>query len=198
MDRMFARVTAAALAAFALGAPAMAQDTAKPAAMPSTMPIGLSEKMFKRMQSSPDAFVEDAAALIYGYGTDAGIAAAGIDLAIAADRAAARGRTMGRMMQADLDGDGTATADEIGVLVQATSAKGRGRVALSFQTADADNDGTVSLVEMQAQATIAGETAVSPGKVAALRGMMALDTDGDGLLTMAEVREVVKRAQDAA
>ena len=191
-------MTAVALAAHLLAAPAGAQETAKPAAMPPTMPVGLSEKMFKRMKSSPDAFVEDAAALIFGYGSDRGIDAAAIDLAIAADRAAARGRTMGRMMQADLDGDGIATADEIGVLVQATSAKGRGRVALSFQAADTDNDGTVSLVEMQAQAAVAGETAVSPGKVAALRGMMALDTDGDGLLTLAEVRAVVERAQDAA
>jgi hypothetical protein len=154
--------------------------------------------MLKRMRAAPDAFVEDAASLILGYGTNGGIDAAGIDRAIAVDRAAARGRDMARMMQADLDGDGSARADEIAVLVQATSAKGRGRVALSFEAADADKDGTVTQAEMQAHAVTMGDDAVSPGKVAALRGMMVLDLDGDGILTLIEVREAVKRAQDAA
>ena len=178
--------------------PVRAQEAVQTPPVPSNMPVGLSDKMFRRMRSAPEAFVADAAGLILGYGVNEGIDPAGIDRAIAVDRAAARGRDMGRMMQADLDGDGSASAGEVAVLVQATSAKGRGRVALSFEAADVDKDGTVTFGEMQAHAVTAGEEAVSPGKASALRGMMVLDLDSDGVLTLIEVREAVKRAQEGA
>jgi hypothetical protein len=176
--------------------PVLSQDVATPGALvgPTGNPP---EKMLKRMKSAPEAFVTDAAEMILGYGVNGGIDAAGIDMAIAVDRAAARGREMGRLLQADLDADGSANAQEIAVLVQAASAKGRARVAMTFETADTDADGTVTGSEMQMHAAKVGADAISPAKAAALAGLMVLDADADGILTLAEVRAAVARARQA-
>jgi hypothetical protein len=173
--------------------PIVAQEVATTAS-----PEGISEKMAKRMKTAPEAFLADAAGLILGYGAEGGIDSAGIDRAIAVDRAAARAAEMRRMMLADLDGDGTAGREEVAVLVQAASANSRGRILLAFEAADTDDDGTVTAPEMGARSADAGVKAVSVAKVAAMRGLMALDRDGNGLLSLDEVREGLKRAQEAA
>ncbi len=162
------------------------------------LPGGLPEKMLKRMKEAPDAFVSDAADLILGFGRDGGIDKAGIGQAIAVERASARAKEMRQLMSADLDGDGLARADEIAVLVQAAPANGRGRVALAFDAADTDRDGGVSASEMAAQVQREGEDAVSPARAAALAALMQLDLDSDGSLTLGEVRDAVKLAEEAA
>jgi hypothetical protein len=160
------------------------------------LPGDLPEKMLKRMREAPEAFVADAADLILGYGQGGAITPEGIAEAITVERAAARAQAYRRLMEADLDGDGAASGDEMAVLIRAEGAEGRGRLALGYAAADGDGNGALDPGEMQVEAQAAGDKAVSAAKEAALMALMGLDMNGDGGLTLAEVQEAVELAGD--
>ncbi|GHC62248.1 hypothetical protein [Neogemmobacter tilapiae] len=160
------------------------------------LPGDLPEKMLKRMREAPEAFVADAADLILGYGQGGAITPEGIAEAITVERAAARAQAYRRLMEADLDGDGAASGEEMAVLIRAEGAEGRGRLALGYAAADGDGNGVLEPGEMQAQAQAAGDKAVSAAKEAALMALMGLDMNGDGGLTLAEVQAAVELAGD--
>ena len=187
---------AMALVAALCGGPVLAQSEGL-AQGEGLLPPGVPEKTLKRMRDAPDAFLIDAFDMILGYGTDGAIDAAGIDRFIAVDRAEARAKAAASLLAADLNADGAVGATEISVLVQAQAARQRGRLMQNFNAADNDGNGTVSGPEVAAAADTAAGDAVSPAKATALRSMMALDLDGDKLLTMDEVVKSVTLAEDA-
>lgn len=179
--------------AFVLLAPTL--SLAQSAPVP---PDDLGAALQKRMLRAPDAFLSDAAQLILGYGTEGAIDQAGIDKAIAVSQAGVRAREWRRLMLADLDGDGSAAPEEIAVLVQAASAASRGRLTLLFEGADTDRDGTVTRAEMEAAAQAAVQRSPRPGREAMLAAMLTLDGDGDGRLTLEEVRAALAKAKEGS
>lgn len=152
----------------------------------------LPDKTLKKLQKAPDRFIESAAGLILGFGTDGGIDLAGIDRSIAMERARVRAREMRRLMTADLDNDGAVTRAEIGALVAAERAGARGRLFLAHRAADLDGDGRVSAAELRAHAQARAMQALSESDAAHLRAFMGFDLDADGQVTLDEVIVVVQ------
>lgn len=181
--------------AFAALTPALslAQSAPAPAA-----PDDPAAALQKRMLRAPDAFLSDAAELILGYGANGAIDQAGIDKAIAVAQAGVRAREWRRLMLADLDGDGSAAPEEVAVLVQAASAASRGRLTLLFEGADTDRDGTVTRAEMERAAQAAVQRPPRPGREAMLAAMLTLDGNGDGQLTLEEVRAALSKAKEGS
>jgi len=66
-----------------------------------------------RLQDRPDAFVEEAAGLILGYGGPLGLTADQIETAIQAERAWLRAREVRRMLDADLNADLAVSTPEL-------------------------------------------------------------------------------------
>jgi EF hand len=175
-----------------LTAPAWAQEAeVAEAPMPAALQA-VPEALAKRLQRAPDAFVEDAASLILGYGRDGGIDRDGMAQFVAVERARARAGVLRRMWEADLDADGAVSRDEIGVMVAAEEARFRGRMLLTHEAADADGDGTVSGAEMVAKANVMALDQFSAADEERVMGMLYLDLDADGRLTLDEVREVAR------
>ena len=181
--------------AFAALAPALGFAQSAPA---TPAPDDPATALQKRMLRAPDAFLSDAAELIMGYGTGGAIDQAGIDKAIAVTEAGVRAREWRRFMLADLNGDGTAAAEEIAVLVQAASAASRGRLTLMFDGADTDKDGAVTRAEMDSAAAAAVQRPPRPGRAAMLTAMLTLDGNGDGQLTLEEVRAALVKAKEGS
>ena len=150
--------------------------------------ITLPDTVAKRIKADPVAYIDEVAALIAGYGRDCAIDAGGIDLRIAMARAAARVTGTARLLRADLDGDGAVAPDELAAVQGASSAQDRGKLAVTFARADGDANGTVDTAEVQALAATAALSGFGDAKAAALRGIMAFDVDGDGKVTLNEVR----------
>jgi hypothetical protein len=173
------------------GWPAWAQDDAEDAPMPAAL-SAVPQAVAKRLQRAPDAFVEDAASLILGYGQNGGIDRDGIAQFVAVERARARAGALRRMWEADLDADGAVTRVELGVLVAAAEARYRGRMMLTHEAADADADGTVTTVEMLAKANVMALDQFSAADEERMMGMLYLDLNADGRLTLDEVREVAR------
>jgi hypothetical protein len=159
------------------------------------MPAALAavpQALARRLQRAPDAFVEDAASLILGYGQDGGIDRDGIAQFVAVERARARAGALRRMWEADLNADGAVTRAELGVLVAAAEARYRGRMMLTHEAADGDADGTVTAVEALAKANVMALDQFSAADEERVMGMLYLDLDADGSLTLNEVREVAR------
>lgn len=175
-----------------LGVPAWAQeDVVTETPMPAALQ-GVPEAMAKRLQRAPDDFVEDAASLILGYGQGGGIDREGITQYVQVERARARASALRRMWEADLNADGAVTGAELGVLVAAAEARYRGRMLLTHEAADGDADGTVTAVEMLAKANVMALDQFSAADEERTMGMLYLDLDADGRLTLDEVREVAR------
>lgn len=175
-----------------LALPVWAQDAEvaeKP--MPAAL-AALPQALAKRLQRAPDAFVEDAASLILGYGRDGGIDRDGIAQFVAVERARARAGALRWMWEADLNADGAVTGAELGVLVAAAEARYRGRMMLTHEAADGDADGTVSSQEMIAKANVMALDQYSAADEERVLGMLYLDLNADGRLTLDEVREVAR------
>ncbi|NUB43340.1 hypothetical protein GEU84_003000 [Fertoebacter nigrum] len=173
-----------------LAGSAMAQDRAAQGS--ST----LSERLAKRLRDNPERFVETVTGLILGHGTGGGIDAAGIDRFIAVERAAARASALRRLLAADLDDDGTVTAEESAVIVALAAARQRGRLHLGFQRADADGNGRITPSELRRTAQAAAEAALPEAEAAQWRSLLALDADSNGSLTLSEVRDAAQTIQD--
>lgn len=155
-------------------------------AMPVAL-AGVDGALAKRMQRDMGDVTEDAMTLILGFGTGGSIDRAGIATWLAVERAAARAQVMRRMIEADLDADGTVAATEIAVIAGAAAARLRGRIMQNHALADADGDGAVSGPEAAARAAAFAMERVSEADGVRAMALMGLDMDGDGRLTLAEV-----------
>lgn len=169
---------------------AQAQEADSDAALMPQALQSVAPALAKRLLRDADDVVEDAMTLILGYGTDGGIDAAGLQRALDVDRAAARANVIRRLVEADLDADGTVTADEAGIIADAAAARIRGRIMLGHAAADADGDGRVTPDEARARAEAVAQEAVSAADAARALSLMGLDLDGDGRLTLTELAEV--------
>lgn len=156
------------------------------------------EAMVKKLRSGPDAFLRDAAKLIYGYGTVDGINAAGIDGFVALERARIRARVMQAYLGADMDNDGDAVRAEIVTLVAAMAAPKRGAVLFGFEQADADQNAVLSQVELRGFAQGVALNEMSDEDALRLQGLMTFDLDGNGFVTMPEVSTAVQAILDQA
>jgi len=151
----------------------------------------LPEPLLKRIKAAPDRFLDDSAVLIHGFGSGGSIAAAGVEQAIALDRAGARASAQRRLLAADLNGDGAIAPDELSVAAGAAGATARGRMIVTHARADADSDGTVSPDELAAYAGAEALRLVSEADAAMARAVLACDQDGDARVTMAEVKRAL-------
>lgn len=147
----------------------------------------LPDKVLKKLRGAPEAFLEDAAALIYGFGQNGGIDRAGIDGFVAIERARIRAATMARYLAADLNNDGDVAQAEIAVLASAAAAGKRGALRLGFDKADADKNGVLSPTELREFAQGQALQDLSDAEAEGLRGFLLFDLDGDGIVAMEEV-----------
>lgn len=172
---------------YAAAGPQATQDTDVMALMQS-----LPEKTIKRLRETPARFRDEASVLIYGYGRDGAIDAAGLERFILLERAEARGGVLRRFADADLDNDGIVQADELAIKADTLAASGRGRLRLAFTQSDLDRDGSLSGVEMRALAELGAMERLSEVDADILRAFMLFDLDGNGAVTVAEVGEVAR------
>ena len=158
----------------------------------------LPEKTLKRLRGAPDAFLQDAAGLIYGFGVDGGIDLAGVDAFVAAERARVRAATIERYLAADLNNDGDVSSDEVAVLAHAAAAGKRGVLLLGHDLSDANKDGVMAAAELRSFAQAAALKAMSDAEVDALRGFLVFDLNADGIVAMQEVAAGVTAMLDGA
>ena len=158
----------------------------------------LPDPMLKRIKAQPDRFLDLAAELIYGFGAAGSIDAAGIDRSIALDRAGVRASAQRRLLAADLDGDGAVAADELAVAAGAAGATARARLITTHARADADSNGVVTPAELAAHAGAESLAKVSEAEAALARAVLACDQDGDGAVTLPEVRRALAVLDTAA
>lgn len=145
----------------------------------------------KAMQKDPERFASRVVDLIAGFGGPEGLRLDGIEDHIVLERAAARASALRRFHAMDLGFDGSIDRAELQVSQRAANAEGRGRLERQFRAADADADGRVDPAELAEQGRIAALRALGEEEADFLRGLMALDADGDGALTAAEVDRAV-------
>ncbi len=168
-----------------------------PGATPVAVPPDLPERLLKQMNKAKSKFLEDAAALILGYGTVDGIGPAGIEHFIASSRAEIRARAMARLLAGDLDNDGAVSGEELASLVANASATGRGRLQLSFTLADADQAGFVTAAELRAFGQTKALDLFDEAEANDWRQFMLFDLDGNGHVALPEVMEVVSMLKQA-
>jgi hypothetical protein len=168
-----------------------AEEAEDAAVMPVAL-AGVDGALAKRMQRDMDDVAADAMTLIMGYGSGGGIDRAGIETWLAVERAVARSQVMRRIVEADLDADGTVAAAEIAVIAGAAEAGIRGRIMQNHALADGDGDGAVSAPEAAARAERVAMEQVSEGDAARALALMGMDMDGDGRLTLAEVDKAAR------
>jgi hypothetical protein len=178
--------------ALCLATQVQAQEAEEQAvAMPVAL-AGVDGALAKRMQRDMGDVASDAMTLILGYGTGGGIDRAGIETWLAVERAVARAQVMRRIVEADLNADGTVAAAEIAVIAGAAEAGVRGRIMQNHALADTDGDGAVSAAEAMARAEAFAMERVNEADAARAIALMGLDMDGDGWLTLAEVDEAAR------
>lgn len=145
----------------------------------------------KAMQKDPERFAGRVTDLIAGFGGPEGLTLAGIEEHIALERAGARASTLRRFLAMDLDADGMVDRTELQVSQRAANSDARGRMERQFLAADANGDGRADGAELAEQGRLAGLRAISEEEAGFLRGLMVLDSDGNGALTGAEVAKAV-------
>ena len=146
----------------------------------------------KRLRTAPDRFVQEAGRLIYGYGKDGAVDAAGLAEYVALTRASIRARTLRSFLDADLDNNGAVTADEIAARADTLAANARGRLMFAHKSADLDRDGAVSWTEMRDLAQLDAMDNLSAQDEAVVMGFMGFDADKDGRVSVAEVQAMIK------
>lgn len=148
--------------------------------------------LLARVSDQPDRFLREAAGLILGYGRDGRIDPAGIEDAIATERANLRARDVRRLLMADLDDDLNVDGRELDVAIAAASATMRGRLMGWHMDADLDRDGTVAWAELRAFAKASSLSALDEEAAGAMRAVMVFDMDGDGFVSVPEVRQALE------
>lgn len=148
----------------------------------------LPQPLLRSIKADPAAYVASVAELIAAYGASDGITEDQLATSIALVRAKARAAAMTPLLAADLDGDGVVQRAELVAAEGASSAAGRARLERVFTAADADTDGAVSAQELSDAGAAAAMSAFGPARMAGLKVLMGFDANGDGLVTVAEVR----------
>jgi hypothetical protein len=149
--------------------------------------------MRRQLQLAPERFVREMAELIIGHGRGGAIGPTGIDNFIGLERARVRACHIRRLLQADLDGDGTVTRSELTVLQRAVSARQRGILELAFRRADDDADTTVTLAEIRAMSQRRALDELTQQDAAIYRAVMTFDLDNSGGVTLDEIIFAVAR-----
>ena len=147
----------------------------------------------KYIAQAPDAYLDDMQIVIAGHGTDGAIDLAGLQSIVAMARADARALGFRRLQGADLDGDGAISGDEMRAKAAASSAAARGRLMLYFGKADGNSDGRIAVAELQAYANGVAVQAFSETRANGLYAVMAFDKNGDGRVSVPEVKEGIAR-----
>ena len=166
---------------------AQAQDADGGAPAKTGLAATLPDKTLKKLQAAPDIFLASAAQLIYGFGTDGAIDAAGIDGFIAAERARIRARDMTQYLTADINNDGDISKGEVATLAASAQASKRGRLQRGFDQADSDANGMVSMAELRGFAQGTAMAQMSAADVDALKSLLQFDANGNGSVAMEEV-----------
>lgn len=146
------------------------------------------DDMLVAIQKNPDRYFDTASALIYGYGGPKGIDKAGIEQAIAVQRADARALALRKLMAVDLDFDGAIGGDEIAAVGAAANAVARGRLWQMFAAADADGDSGVTAEELAAWGLVQAMDRVSAADAAETMAVLEFDSDKNGWVNIGELR----------
>jgi hypothetical protein len=181
------RIFLSFLLIWSLGLKAFAQESSA-AALLEALAGRTPGSMLSEMRGDPDAFLEEAAGVILGFGGRDGIDAPGLEDAVAASRAQVRAREIRRLLQADLNNDLAIDRHERDVAIATASATMRGRLMNWHLTADRSGDGTVSWSELRGFAQDVSVKVLSEDRAAAIRALMVFDLDGNGRVTVAELR----------
>lgn len=177
------------------GSPVFAQmPTAR--ALLEALAEGTPGETLQEMRGNPDAFLEEAAGVVLGYGGLEGIDRQGLEDAVDAARARTRSREIRRLLSADLNADLAVDPREIGIAIQTASATMRGRLLTWHLAADLDEDGTVVWDELRTFAEKASLRSLSPEKAEAIRALMVFDLDGNELVTVTELRDAIAMLSD--
>lgn len=137
----------------------------------------------------PARFEAAVAAMILGYGSAQGINAQGLADYLAVERAKVRVRALRQMLLADLDDDGAVSPREVVVVVATERSTARRRLWQAYNSADTNGDGTVSAEEMLTMARAAATQAAA--RHAGFQDLMGLDFDGNGFVTLVELRQAI-------
>jgi hypothetical protein len=110
-------------------------------------------------------------------------------MSLALLRAKARAAAILPLLMADLDGDGVINREEVTVAEDALASAGRSRLEAVFEKADADGNAVISTAELADLGEAAAQAAISPSRMAQAKILMGFDADGDGKVTLTEVRQ---------
>lgn len=149
----------------------------------------LPDQLVKSIKADPARYMDSVAGLIAAYGSDEGITEEQLGTGMALVRAKARTLAVLPLLGADLDADGTVVRAEILAAEAAAGTSARSRMEQAFVKADADANGMVTPQELTDYSAAAAMAAYSPAKMAAMTVLMGFDVDGDGKVTLNEVRE---------
>jgi len=161
------------------------------------MAQGVPDAVAAQVERNPEKYLDDLAVMIAGYGTDGAIDGPALQNVVAMARADARAMAMRRLQGADLDGDGAIDGDEMRVKAAASASSARGRLILYFGKADLDGDDHVSADELQAYANLVAQQTFSEEKAAAVYAVLGFDKNGDGQVTLAEVKAAIALVSSA-
>jgi len=156
--------------------------------LPDVSGFSLSDTAVGQILNAPQAYIETASDLIAAYGVDGAITAEQVDTSIAFAQAKARSAALIVVMSADLNLDGTLTAQEMGRTKAAVSATARVKLERAFAKADGDGDERVSAPELTAFGLAAAEKALSATDITMTKLIMAFDDNHDENVTVAEVK----------
>ena len=148
----------------------------------------LPDTLLRSIKADPASYLDSVTLLIASYGGADGISQEQVDTSLALVRAKARTAAIVPLIGADLDADGTVTREEVVVAEDAASASGRGKLERAFQAADVDGNAMVTPVELTDYGMAASMAAYSPAAMAKVKVLMGFDADGDGKVTLNEVR----------
>ena len=157
----------------------------------------LPEALVAMMRDDPAGFLDGMTDVVAGFGGADGLSGDELEEYLALERARARASALRQVLAMDLDNDGALTRAELAVSQRAASARQRGTLQRRFDAADRDEDGRLTPGELRADADAAGFRAMSEPQAAALRATLGFDADGDGRLTMAEVKAAIAALDDA-
>jgi len=176
-------------AAVVAAAPLKAQETAS--SLLEALTARTPGAVLSRITDDPDRFLTEAAGLILGFGTAGQIGPKGIEDAIETERATIRARDIRRLLVADLNDDLAVDTRELNVAIAAASATMRGRLLTWHLDADLDRDGTVTWAEIRAFARARSLTDLDADAADGMRSVMVFDLDGNGFVSVQEVRDAL-------
>lgn len=149
----------------------------------------LPETLLKSVKLDPAGYIDGVSQMIASYGGADGITEDQLATGMALVRARARIAAQMPLLRADLDGDGMITRDEIQLAGSVATPAARGRLDKLFRRADADASGAISGEELADLGASAALAAYGPAQMAGLKVLMGFDADGNGKVTLSEVRQ---------